>query len=494
MPQPSNGYAAIPSARRRRRPLRAALLPRARAGSASLTAVVALLGAVFPYGSAADAGVAEAAATSAAAEPAADSRWPTLLGAQYTYVLQHQTGLQSPYQGKLSLDPQGDTEATHTIGFYGGWALMNWAQVYLDAEKFMGAGVSGATGLGGLTNGDVVREGAAGLKKTFYVARAFVRLMLPLGAQVSRLERAQDQIGGTEAARRLELKAGLMAVTDDFDHNRYASATRTQFMNWSLWANTPWDYAANTRGYTDGVVLAYVSPGWTLRYGLYRMPTVANGQTLQTLHRARGENLELTLSPGHSGLIVRVLGYRNTAAMGNYRETLAIAAATGALPDIVADDRNGRHKYGFGLNAQLPLADAGETGVFLRAGWNDGATETFAFTEVDRQVSAGAQVSGVHWRRLNDRLGVAAVLEGLSGAHRDYLAAGGSGFLLGDGRLSYAHEQILELYYRLQLFDSLGRLPLRLQLSPDVQFLRNPGYNHDRGPVRFYGARVHVEY
>ena len=455
-----------------------------------------LLAARFPEAAVAAAAEAASDTTSepATASPAPDTRWPTLLAAQYTYVLQHQTGLHSPYAGALSLAPQGDTQATHTIGFYGGWAPVGWAQLYLDTEKFMGGGVSGATGLGGLTNGDVVREGAAGLKKTFYLARAYVRLMLPWGAPVSHVERAQDQIAGTEAVRRLEFKAGLLAVTDDFDHNRYASATRTQFMNWSLWANTAWDYAADTRGYTDGLVLGYVSPAWSLRYGLYRMPTLANGQTLETLNRAREENLELTLSPWAGGLIVRFLGYYNTAAMGDYREALALAARTGTVPDVAADGRNGRHKYGFGLNGELPLADEGETGLFLRAGWNDGATETFAFTEVDRQVSLGAQVSGAHWQRAADRVGLAAVLEGLSGPHHDYLAAGGAGFLLGDGRLAYGAEQILEVYYRLQLWDSVASVPLRVQLSPDFQFIRRPGYNEDRGPVRFYGLRVHLEY
>ena len=442
----------------------------------------------------AEGGETSADAAASLQGPTADSRWPALLSAQYTYILQHQTALDSPYQGRFSLHPDGDTQPTHTIGFYAGWAPANWAQLYLDTEKFMGAGVSGATGLGGLTNGDVVREGAAGLKKTFYIARAYVRLMFPLGSNVSHLQRAQDQIAGTEADRRLEFKAGRMAVTDDFDHNRYAGSARTQFMNWSLWANTAWDYAANTRGFTDGFVFGYVSPPWSLKYGIYRMPLVANGQTLETLNRARGENLELTLSPWADAAIVRLLAYRNTARMGDYRETLNIAAATDTVPDVAADGRDGRHKYGFGISAELPLADEGESGLFMRVGWNDGATESFVFTEVDQQVSTGGQLSGAHWGRAQDRVGLAVVVEGLSVPHRDYLAAGGSGFLLGDGRLNYGHEQILETYYRLQLFDSIGKLPLRLQLSPDFQFIRNPGFNQDRGPVRFYAIRVHLEY
>jgi hypothetical protein len=423
-----------------------------------------------------------------------DCAWPALLSAQYTYVLQHQSALDSPYRGRLSLIPSGDTEATHTIGFYGGWGATRWAQFYLDTEKFMGAGVSGATGLGGLTNGDVVREGVVGLKKTFYIARAFARFMVPVGSSVAHVDRAQDQVAGNESATRLEFKVGQMAVNDDFDHNRYAGSTRTEFMNWSLWDNTAWDYAANTRGYTDGVVLGYVSAPWTLKYGIYRMPLYANAQTLETLNRAQGQNLELTLSPFSDGAVLRLLAYRNTARMGVYREALEIAEQSGTVPDVAADGRNGRHKYGFGVNGELPLADGGETGLFMRLGWNDGATESFVFTEVDQLASVGGQLSGSHWWRPQDRLGLGLVVEGLSAAHRQYLAAGGAGFLLDDGRLNYAHEEILESYYRLQVFDAIGRLPVRMQVGPDVQLIRNPGFNQDRGPARFYALRVHLEY
>ena len=427
--------------------------------------------------------------------PAADSDAPMLLGAQYTYILQHQDGLRSPYAGPLSLNPDGDTQPTHTLGVYGGWAPVSWAQAYLDVEKFMGSGVSNATGLAGLTNGDVVREGASGLKKQFYIARGYLRFMLPLGDAVAPVARAQDQIPGTEAGTRLEFKLGRMALPDDFDQNSYAGSPRTQFLNWSLWANTAWDYAANTRGYTDGFVIGYVSPSWSLKYGAYLMPILANQQTLESsFRRARGQNLQLTLSPWSTGTVVRLLAYFNTARMGDYAAALAIAAATGTTPNIVADDREGRHKYGFGVNAEQPLADEGATGVFLRWGWNDGHTESFAFTEVEQVATLGGQLAGAHWHRPDDRLGLALVSEALSPGHRDYLAAGGAGFLLGDGRLSYGREQILEAYYRLQYVWPQQAGPVRWQVGPDFQYVRNPGYNRDRGPARFWAVRLHLEY
>lgn len=437
---------------------------------------------------------ADPGAPATPAPPAPASHGPQLLGAQYTFVEQEQTALLSPYQEKLSLLPGGDRQQTHTIGLYSGWAPLDWAQLYFDTEKFMGAGVSSATGVAGPTNGDVLRQGAPGLKKEFYIARLYARLLLPLGAATTAVTRAQDQIPGSEADTRLELKLGRLAVSDDFDRNRYAGAARTQFMNTSLWQNTAWDYAANTRGYTDGVVIAYVSPAWSLRYGIYRMPLFANGQTLETFNRARGENLELTLTSAATGTIVRLLAYRNTARMGDYADALALAAASGGVPNIAADDAEGRHKVGAGVNLEQPLADEGESGLFLRLGWNDGKTEDFAFTEVDRHASLGGQISGAHWSRADDRLGVGLVHEGISPEHRDYLAAGGSGFLLGDGHLNYRPEEIFETYYRAQWSFSHAADTLRVQLSPDFQYIQNPGYNQDRGPVRFYSLRLHLEY
>jgi high affinity Mn2+ porin len=161
--------------------------------------------------------------------------------------------------------------------------------------------------------------------------------------------------------------------------------------------------------------------------------------------------------------------------------------ASGQAPDVHADDAPGRHKFGFGINGELPLADNGDTGLFMRGGWNDGHTESFVFTEVDRTLSTGFQLSGVHWTRPNDRFAVAVVVNGLSSVHRQYLQLGGDGFVLGDGALNYGREQILEAYYNFAPID-------HLTLSPDLQLIHNPGYNRDRGPARFVGLRAHLEF
>lgn len=413
---------------------------------------------------------------------------PQWLGAQYTFVDQHQKSLHSLYAGPLSLRARSDTERSHTFGAYFGVALPWRLAYYFDVEMFRGEGVSGATGLGGLPNGDVIRAGVAGLGRGAYVARRYLQWSLPLGGGRETVERSQDHLPGTQATQRIDVKLGKLAVNDDFDRNRYANGTRTQFMNWDLFNATSWDFAADTRGYTDGLMLAWVNPAWTLRYGVYRMPHEANGQRLDnSLHHARGEQWQLSLHPHPDGWVLRLLAFRNIARMGSYRDAIAQALASGQVPDVRADDYPGRRKFGWAINGELPLADAGDTGLFMRAGWNDGHTESFAFTEVDRTLSGGFQLSGTHWGRSADHLGVGFAINALSRPHREYLEMGGSGFVLGDGSLDYAHEEIAEMYYSYAPFT-------HLTLSPDLQWIRNPGYNRDRGPAMFAGLRAHVEF
>jgi high affinity Mn2+ porin len=413
---------------------------------------------------------------------------PQWLGAQYTFVDQNQSRVHSPYSGPLSLNPNGSTARSHTFGAYFGVQLPARLQFYVDVEMFKGEGVSNATGLGGLTNGDIIRSGVASLGKGPYIARSYLRWTLPLGDQTNPVERGQDQLPSNEATKHIEVKLGLMAVNDDFDKNRYADATRTQFMNWSLWNNTAWDFAADTRGYTYGVMIGWIMPGWSLRYGIYEMPYEANGQRLiSSLSESNGQQLELTLQPNRNGWALRFLGFYNKGNMGIYQQAIDIAETTGQAPDIHADDAPGRHKFGFGINGELPVADNGDTGFFIRAGWNDGHTESFIFTEVDRLLSGGFQLSGVHWNRPDDRLGVGVAIDGLSRIHADYLQMGGDGFLLGDGTLRYGPEQISELYYNIAVIH-------HLTIGPDLQFIRNPGYNRDRGPARYAGLRAHIEF
>jgi high affinity Mn2+ porin len=428
----------------------------------------------------------------ASAETSAEPNWaPQLLGLQANIIYQNMPSFSSPYEGQNSLTSKnGDGHGhTETYGVYLGSQIAPSLQTYLDTEQARGNGISHAVGLGGITDGDVIRQGSADLGTGPYIARFFLRYLIPLSQGNDPVAtRGMDQLPGNEPGSRVEMKLGKMASTDDFDLNRYANNTRTQFMNWGLINNTAWDFAADTRGYSYGVLIALVEPSWKLAFGSYQMPTEANGNEFDGhLDKSRGCNLELTLKPNQIGTIMRFLAYRNQARMGNYEEATAKGLAASTIPDIASDDRLGRSKYGFGFNVEQPLADEGETGAFARIGWNDGHTEDFAYTEVDRHLSTGIQLSGTHWGRTDDRLGIAYVWHGLSPEHRDYLAAGGSGFLLGDGRLNYGLEQVFETYYRVQF----GQYA---QLSPDFQYIQSPGYNRDRGPVEVYSLRLRLSY
>jgi hypothetical protein len=409
---------------------------------------------------------------------------PQFLGAQATFIHQNLHPFTSPYEGPNSLTGTGDRATTQTYGVYLGSQLTERLQVYLDVEYFRGAGVGRTVGLGGLPNGDAVRQGSGDLSQSPYVARLFVRWTLPLGGPEDETSRAMDQLPGRLAARRLVLTAGKLAANDIFDTNAFAGAPRTQFMNWSLFNAPSWDFAADTRGYTKGVALEFRQERWGLALGRFQMPTEANGNHLDpALSEAHSDNLQLTLNP-EGGPILRLLLYANHADMGDYAEALAQAASLPqpAVPDIIATRAPGRLKRGWVLNAEQPLSSDGAAGLFARVGWNDGHTESFAFTEADRSASLGGQARG--WGQ-DDRWGLAASVQDLSPEQRAYLQAGGLGFVLGDGRLNPGHEQILEAYY--------AWAPCAwLRLSPDVQFIWNPGYNRDRGPVHVTGLRLRL--
>lgn len=426
-------------------------------------------------------------AWSGAAQADDNDVWlPQLLAAQYTGIRQHLYPFAADYSGPLSLTSKGDTETSDTFGVYLGMRMPGHLAAYVDVEMFKGAGVGGGTGLAGLINGDVVRAGS-GLPKTPYVARAFLQYTLPLDGATTHQDRAMDQLPGDAPVSAFGVKLGKLSVADDFDQNRYADSVRTQFLNLAFVNDLAWDYAADTRGYSDGLVLDLAQPAWALKFGYYRMPVQANHQQLEwPVSLAHGANLEFDFT-ADSGTVLRFLLYRNVARMGDYADAIAIGRRQGTPPSISADDMDGRVKHGYAINLEQPLADGGETGLFLRYGRDDGHTESFAYVEADQNLSLGTQLSGAHWGREDDRVGIAVSYEGLSSGHRAYLAAGGCGFSLCDGALDYGYERVLEAYYRAQL----GKY---VQLGPDFQFIEDPGYNRARGPARVAGLRLHLSY
>ena len=416
--------------------------------------------------------------------------FPKLLGVQVNGIYQDMPPFHSPYQGQNSLSFRNGLgrQGTETYGGYVGSQLAPGLQLYADGEFFQGNGISNGVGLGGYVNGAEVRAGSSNLPKVPYLARLYFRYYYPLSGATEKLERGIDQLPGEQPVSRWEIKVGKLAATDDFDLNRYAGNFRTQFLNYNFLCNTAWDYAADTRGYTYGILAALYQPRWRVAFGVYMEPDTQNGADFDYFDFDElGYNLELAWKPNDAGTVVRLLSYLNKARMGDYGDALALAGQTGTVPNILDVEKPGGAKYGLGLNFEQPLADGGETGLFGRIGWNDGHHETWAYTECDRHVSLGAQLSGIHWGRNEDRVGIAYAVDGLSSAHKDYLEAGGIGMLLGDGALNYGLEQTLEIYYRIQICRFV-------QLSPDFQFIQNPGYNRDRGPVAVYGLRVHLSY
>ncbi len=428
---------------------------------------------------------------SAFAETTAEPAWaPQVLGMQFNGVYQNVPAFHSPYEGPNSFrtDNGNGHDLSETYGLYVGSQLAPVLQAYLDIEWFRGNGVSNGVGLGGYVNGDIIRAGSSDLQKTPYVARLYLHAVVPLSSETERVERGMDQLAGVQPVARWEVKAGKLTLTDDFDQNRYANNNRSQFLNFDFLYNTAWDYAADTRGYTYGLATALVQPRWRIAFGVFMLPNTANGAAFDLIDtRELAYNLELTLKPNERGTVVRVLSYFNEGRMGSYDEALALGRATAATPDLRLVERPGGTKYGFGLNLEQPLADEGETGLFGRIGWNDGRHESWSYVESDRHGSLGVQVCGVHWGRKEDRFGMAYGMNGLSAPHKEYLAAGGIGMLLGDGALNYGPEQVLETYYRVQLTQYA-------QLSPDYQYIRDPGYNRDRGPAQVYSLRLRMSY
>jgi carbohydrate-selective porin OprB len=258
-------------------------------------------------------------------------------------------------------------------------------------------------------------------------------------------------------------------------------------MGWAIMYNGAWDYPADTRGYTWGWVHEFHTRRWSLRYASAAMPKTANGMRFdRRLFRDRSDMAEGEVRlhlRNHDGA-VRVLGYGNHADAGTYADALKLAAETGTRPDVTATRRIGTVKYGFGFSVDQELIT--DFGVFGRLGWNDGKTESFAFTAIDRLATAGVSLAGTRWKRPHDTVATEVTSSGLSAVHAEYLARGGLDFLIGDGALRYGRENVWESYYRARIFSGLFA-------TIDVQYITNPAYNRDRGPVWVGALRLHVE-
>jgi high affinity Mn2+ porin len=446
----------------------------------TLLIVLALLG-----------GVSEAAAQDPASDPPAqativphpDHTWWWLSG-QVNIIEQAHGAFTSPYEGDNSLRAAREQALSRVWTIYTGAQIGSRTELLFDVESAGGRGIGDALGLGGFTNLDVVRNPSLGSRP--YVARLMIHYTIPLSGDTTPATRGALSLATIQRSRRLELRAGKLGLVDFFDLNASGSDSHLQFTNWTIDNNGAYDYAADTRGYTYGAIVEYDSPQWDLRFAEALMPTVANGITLDwDIARARGENFELELHQVKA-TVIRLLAYQNHANMGSYDEAIrAYQEGLDRRPDIEAHRRQGRTKYGVGANIQYAWTE--NVRLFARSGWNEGHNESFAYTEVNNSVQGGADAAGTAWGRPQDRVGAAVVSNGLSDAHREYLQLGGLGFVLGDGTLRYGRERIVETYYTAPLAPGVF-------VSAGAQYVVNPGYNRDRGPVLVGSVRLHLDF
>lgn len=409
------------------------------------------------------------------------------LTGQANFIFQTHPEFHALYSGPHSLDSHYEKATSRLLTLYTGYRLSNSTEFLVDIEEAGGAALSQGFGLGGNTNLDIVRNPL--LSKTPYLGRGEIHKVFAFSQDKVENQRNPFSLFAELPRRRLEVRFGKFSLPDFFDINSVGSDTHFQFTNWTIDNNGAWDFAADTRGYTVGATADFEDRNWGFRFSEALMPKVANGIDLVWKPwQAHAENFEYELRhgviPKKSG-VIRLLGYTNAANMGIYRDQIIKAAALHVTPDITNHSWHITRKYGFGINLEQSLTRY--LSAFGRFGWDDGRTESFAYTEVDQTFAEGISAQGAWWHRQQDRAGVAFVSNAIKKDHQNYLAAGGLGFLLGDGHLTYGRENILETYYTVHVWRGI-------YLAPGLQRINNPGYNRDRGPVVVPYFRAHVEF
>jgi high affinity Mn2+ porin len=414
------------------------------------------------------------------------------LSGQANFIFQTHPPFHADYSGPHSLRPDYDKATSRVLTLYTGVRLNNSTELLVDIEEAGGAALSTGLGLAGNTDLDIVRNPL--LSKEPYLGRGMIHKVFALSKDKVENQRSFLSLFDELPRRRLEIRFGKFSMPDFFDLNSVGTDTHFQFMNWSVDNNGAWDYAADTRGYTVGVVADYEDRNWGFRFAEALMPKIANGIDLVWRPwQVHAENWEYELRHGvlpKKPGVVRLLAYTNYANMGIYRVANEqflnhSSPEPETVPEITNHPWHITRKYGFGVNAEQNLA--GYVTAYARWGWDNGKTESFAYTEIDSTFNQGVGVNGALWRRKQDRAGIAFVSNGIKKDHQVYLADGGLGFLLGDGGLRYGRENIVESYYTAHVWRGI-------YIAPGVQHINNPGYNQDRGPVVVPSFRAHVEF
>ena len=402
---------------------------------------------------------------------------------QLTTVSQAHPTFRSPYSGANSLASDEPTAMSLTATIFWGIQVGKLGEFYVNPEIAGGSGLSSAHGIAGFPNGEAFRVGDP--SPAFYFARVYLQHTFNFGGEETYVGESANQVNKTQSTKYLDVVLGKFSMADFYDNNKYSHDPRSQFLNWGLMSGGAWDYPANVRGYTWGVHLEYGQPTWAVRGAVVMVPKEANGNELDmdlATHHSYTLAFEKSYTVGKRPGVARILGFYTLANMGNYDRAVALQPTA---PDITTTRAPGTTKYGWVFNIEQELNN--RMGAFARASWNDGTNETWAFTEIDRSYSLGIVDKVGIFKKNSDEFGLAALANGISSPHRNYLAAGGYGFILGDGKLNYGWEWVTEAYYKVNMFYS------GFWLTADYQFVVNPGYNLDRGPVSVFTLRAHIE-
>lgn len=415
--------------------------------------------------------------------------------AQITTIYQYHPGFKAAYSGPNSLNSNAEGALSLTSTIFLGRKLWKGAAIYFNPELSGGSGLSHTEGVAGFPNGEIYRVGNP--TPTPFLARLYLQQNILLGHSADDVEPTDNnQLAGKIPASRISITLGRFCMSDFFDDNTYSHDARAQFMNWALMGAGAWDFPADTRGYTEGLVIELIKPKWAVRVASVLEPEQANGiKPDWRWDKANSETAEYERHWNIKGLpgVVRATGYISFTRAPYYKDAIAaiqsgdsasIALYTGIISGHQTWNKYGGIKYGFGINAEQEILEC--LGVFVRANWNDGHSSTWAFTEIDNNVQLGLSLTGAYWKRPTDVFGIAGVVNGISPLHKQYLALGGYGFILGDGKLNYGPEAIMEVYYKAQIASFIA-------ISVDYQLIGNPGYNKDRGPVHVPGIRLHLE-
>lgn len=430
------------------------------------------------------------ASSALAADESRDSTLPSIteerfaIHGQFTYVEQETDAFRSPYAGPNSLSPNQGRETTD-LTLYAGARLWSGAEIWINPEIDQGFGLDNTLGVAGFPSGEGYKVGKN--QPYFRLPRLFVRETLDLDGDREAIEAGANQLAGFHSTNRWVFTVGKFSVADIFDTNQYAHDPRNDFLNWAAIDTGSFDYAADAWGYTVGAAVEWYQGEWTMRLGLFDLSNVPNSVHLEPGAHEYQIDLELEKRHeilGHAGKVL-VTVFDSRGRMGLLDQAVQIAQASGNPVDIVAV-RGLRNRLGADLSLEQQIVQ--DLGMFARVGKAAGNVETYEFTEIDRTLAAGLSLKGSRWGRTDDTVGLAGIVNHISAAREEFLNAGGLGIVIGDGQLPHpGPEQILESYY------NLGLVP-QAHLSLDYQFVKNPAYNRDRGPVSIFAVRFHAQF